>query len=192
VYLPRTPTVVVGGTGSTDNGGNPGTCADGAGALGGCDPCPPAGAPLAPSPPALQGGATPLEVGPDEVVSSEEETASAMRAASTIGVPFIAFRAVSDDALPTPVWLGEYLVYQQVAADNAALVARLWVRDWRPAAGAAPAPRRATRPHGPTRTPVVRPGAPLAATGLGLGPPFVAAALLLLAAALHRRARRAS
>ncbi|HVU73872.1 MAG TPA: hypothetical protein VHE83_12985 [Mycobacteriales bacterium] len=189
VYLYRTPHLVIGGTGSTDNGGNPGTCSDAAGALAGCHPCPPADAPALPaSPPALL-PAGPARADLTTVTSGDEETAFAMAAATARGVPFIAFRAVSDDALPTPVWLGEYLAYQRLAADNAAAAARLWIRDWTPATTAPATSPGTTKPRKPTTTPptATRPGGRLAATGAGTAVPMLGALLLLAAAAVRRR-----
>ena len=191
VYLYRTPHLVIGGTGSTDNGGNPGTCSDAAGALAGCHPCPPATAPKLPvNPPAL------LPAGPSRatvstVIAGDEETAFAMAAATAHGLPFIAFRAVSDDALPTPVWLGEYLAYQRLAADNAAVAARLWIRDWNPAATAgtttARTPPRHVSAATKTKGAVTKPAGRLAATGLDGAVAVVAGALLAAGIALRRR-----
>jgi nucleoside phosphorylase len=210
VYLPRAPQVLTGGTGSTDNGGNPGTCTDSGGALGGCHPCPPGGSSPAalPSGPVAvprTGGQTEAErsaarphtdVATDAVVAHEQETASSMAAATSLQVPFIAFRAISDDNLPANTWLLEYLAYQQLAADNAAVAARLWIRDWnglpetaRPPAKAPVARRPAG--HRPAKAPAVTsPAGSLAATGLGSGVPLAGAVLVAAGLALGLRKRR--
>ena len=197
VLLPRTPHVLVGGIGVTDNEGNPGTCSANGGALGGCDPCPPgASAAAVGAAPAItaerpHSDAPRVDVGSAATVAHDEETASAMAVAQARAVPFIAFRAVSDDKLPTPLWLGQYLVYQQIAADNAAVAARLWIRGWSPARAATTPPKKhptAKPVTTPTKTPTVtRPGGQLAATGLPWVLPLLAAAFLAGAASHHRR-----
>ena len=63
-----------------------------------------------------------------------------MLAAQAHHVPFIAFRGISDTSAVGDLWPFEWLVYQQLAADNAAVAARLWIGAWNvraPAVGAA-------------------------------------------------------
>lgn len=41
-----------------------------------------------------------------------------------------AFRAISDPSAVGNLWPFEWLVYQQLAADDAAVAARLWIGAW--------------------------------------------------------------
>jgi hypothetical protein len=53
-----------------------------------------------------------------------------MLAAQEHQVTFIAFRGISDTSAVGDLWPFEWLVYQQLAADNAAVAARLWIGAW--------------------------------------------------------------
>jgi hypothetical protein len=53
-----------------------------------------------------------------------------MLAAEKRGVPFIAFRGISDTDAVGNLWPFEWLVYQGLAADNAGVAARLWIGRW--------------------------------------------------------------
>ena len=63
-------------------------------------------------------------------VADDQETTNSMVAAEQHGVPFIAFRGISDTTAVGNLWPAEWLVYQQLAADNAAVAARLWIARW--------------------------------------------------------------
>lgn len=69
-------------------------------------------------------------------IADDQQTTAAMVAARHFRVPFIAFRGVSDTSAVGNLWPAEYLVYQALAADNAAVAARLFVGAWRGGAGA--------------------------------------------------------
>lgn len=66
-------------------------------------------------------------------VSDDMETAAAFSVAAAHGVPVIGFRAASDgggDPLHLPGFPAEFLVYRQLAADNAATVAEAFLAAW--------------------------------------------------------------
>jgi nucleoside phosphorylase len=63
-------------------------------------------------------------------IADDQQTTGAQMAANAYGVPFIAFRGISDTSAVGNLWPFEWLVYQQLAADNAATAARLWVERW--------------------------------------------------------------
>lgn len=73
-------------------------------------------------------------------VSEDEETAVVARVAASNGVPFIGFRAASDgpgnspgtggDPLMLPGFPAQFVVYRQLAADNAAAVSAAFVGAW--------------------------------------------------------------
>jgi nucleoside phosphorylase len=73
-------------------------------------------------------------------VSSDEETAVVAQLAAQHGVPFIGFRAASDgpgntlgtggDPLHLPGFPAQFLVYRQLAADNAAAMAFAFLQAW--------------------------------------------------------------
>ena len=71
-------------------------------------------------------------------VADDQQTTASMLAAQRHHVPFIAFRGISDTTAVGDLWPFEWLVYQQLAADNAAVAARLWIGGWD---APAPAPR---------------------------------------------------
>jgi nucleoside phosphorylase len=121
VCMAQEPAVVVGGVGvSTDPfGGKPFLCRPGGGDLFGCDVEPARAV-------AVRRGAV-LErraSGAGETPAVEDmETAAIAREAAARGVPFIAFRAVSDgpgDPLGLPGFLAQFSAYYHLAARNAA------------------------------------------------------------------------
>jgi nucleoside phosphorylase len=63
-------------------------------------------------------------------VADDQQTTASMLAAQQQHVPFIAFRGISDTSAVGSLWPFEWLVYQQLAADNAAVAARLWISAW--------------------------------------------------------------
>jgi hypothetical protein len=79
-----------------------------------------------------------------ERVTADEETAVVAQVAQANGVPFIGFRAASDgpgntpgtggDPLMLPGFPAQFLVYRQLAADNAAAAAIAFLGAW-PSAG---------------------------------------------------------
>jgi nucleoside phosphorylase len=86
----------------------------------------------APRPPSLL--ATPDDgstTAATDYIADDQQTFASMAAAEAAGVAFIAFRGISDTASVGDLWPFEYLVYQQLAADNAATAARLWLGAWR-------------------------------------------------------------
>jgi nucleoside phosphorylase len=169
----RSPRVIVGGSGETDNTGASDRCLADGGMLEGCNPCPPgstqaivqsgvtAGATTStaaanmaslaaekgalvpnaaellsratpPSPSARRAASTRSDTasGPTYLADDQQTTAS-MLAAEAHHVPFIAFRGISDTTAVGDLWPFEWLVYQQLAADNAAVAARLWIGAWK-------------------------------------------------------------
>jgi nucleoside phosphorylase len=67
-------------------------------------------------------------------VATDQQTTSAMDAAKKYGVPFIAFRGISDTDAVGGLWPFEWLVFQGLAADNAGVAARVWIAHWKPSA----------------------------------------------------------
>jgi nucleoside phosphorylase len=63
-------------------------------------------------------------------IADDQQTTNSMVAAQQYNVPFIAFRGISDTTAVGDLWPFEWLVYQQLAADNAAVAARLWISHW--------------------------------------------------------------
>ncbi len=168
----RSPRVIVGGSGETDNTGASDQCLADGGMLEGCNPCPPgstqamvqsgvtAGATTSaaaanmaslaaqdgllvpnaaellsrvtpPSPATRRAASTqPGTASGARYVADDQQTTASMRAAQLHDVPFIAFRGISDTTAVGDLWPFEWLVYQQLAADNAAVAARLWVGAW--------------------------------------------------------------
>jgi nucleoside phosphorylase len=63
-------------------------------------------------------------------IADDEQTTGAQQAADANHVPFIAFRGISDTSAVGNLWPFEWLVYQQLAADNSATAARLWIESW--------------------------------------------------------------
>jgi len=167
----RSPRVIVGGDGETDNTGASDRCLAEGGMLDGCNPCPPgskqptvrsrvtagartsvAAAKMAslaardralvpnaahllarvtpPSPAPQRGDTAHSETSGARYVADDQQTTASMLAAQKHHVPFIAFRGISDTSAVGNLWPFEWLVYQQLAADNAAVAARLWIGAW--------------------------------------------------------------
>jgi len=66
-------------------------------------------------------------------VAGDEETAAAGSVAQGNNTPFIAFRAISDgtpDPLMLPGFPAQFVVYKQLAADNAAAMTLAFVSAW--------------------------------------------------------------
>ena len=154
VPLGRTPKVVVGGNGVTF-GGDSNACYELGGMLAGCNPCPPGStglpAPVVlPMTPAQAGQAARTGLVPDaralarraprpggtvgnsstRYIADDMQTTASLAAARARQVPFIAFRGISDTDSVGNLWPFEYLVYQGLAADNAAAAARVWITAW--------------------------------------------------------------
>jgi nucleoside phosphorylase len=148
VTLPNAPVVRVGGSGYTTDpfGGYSVPCVPGGGDIAGCEPCVLQGNPAYDSedfanraPQDASAGflqATfAANSGPsdDNVVASDEETASVATVARRHHVPFLGIRAVSDgagDPLHLPGFPAQFFVYRQLAADNAAAVTIAFLHRW--------------------------------------------------------------
>jgi nucleoside phosphorylase len=168
----RSPEVIVGGRGETDNTGGSDQCLADGGMLEGCNPCPPGSTPgvvrsgvtagartsetaaklaslaakdgdlvphaaellsrvTPPSPPPRRGASAQSDTASRvRYVADDQQTTASMLAARAHHVPFIAFRGISDTSALGNLWPFEWLVYQQLAADNAATAARLWIGAW--------------------------------------------------------------
>jgi nucleoside phosphorylase len=137
------PEVIVGGAGITDGTGTSDTCTATGGALEGCNPCPPCPpaelnsgtalgastyAPNTGSPPKLT---TSSGIAPAGFLADDQQTTAAQKAANQAKLPFIAFRGISDTSAVGSLWPAEFAIYQQLAADNAAIVARDFIAAWR-------------------------------------------------------------
>src|SRR5262249_14522947 len=113
--LPGQPAVFVGGTGESDDPfqGRPLPCQHNTDPVFGCD---------------VAAGVTAAAVTSQtnaQLAANDEESAAAARQAQARGVPFIAFRAVSDNEdFPT------FFNYYQIAADNAAATAAAFIERW--------------------------------------------------------------
>ncbi|MCU1594957.1 MAG: hypothetical protein JWO12_2349 [Frankiales bacterium] len=144
VPLPRTPHVLVGGAGTSYDLSAEADCTPAGGALQGCDPCPPSTVPAVPT--TLRMSTTgyakafapqvtpPVQrhhAATSPYLLEDEETAAVMAVATAHHLPFLGFRGISDTDLPDMLWVSEYLVYQQLAADNSAAMARAWIKQWR-------------------------------------------------------------
>lgn len=122
VCMPFAPAVFVGGRGQSSDpfGGAPVVCRPGGGDVFGCDPT------LEPAPAAIAAAPTPARaasVAPEDDVTVDMESAAAAREAAARGLPFIAFRAVSDgaeDPLGLPGFPAQFFAYYRLAAENAA------------------------------------------------------------------------
>lgn len=112
VCLPHDPVVVVGGVGRSE-GESPLRCLPGGDDVFGCD--------LGGGPAQPLGFEQPAEPDPPDAI--DMETAACAREASARGLPFIAFRGVSDgqgDPLGQPGFPGQFFTYYRLAAHNAA------------------------------------------------------------------------
>jgi nucleoside phosphorylase len=123
VCMPFEPAIFVGGRGESSDGGSPGVaCKPGGGDVFGCDPALPAGATTAAARASLP--AWVAAAADDGDVTVDMETAAVAGEAATRGLPFIAFRAVSDgaeDPLGLPGFPTQFFAYYRLAADNAAI-----------------------------------------------------------------------
>ena len=149
ITLDRQPEVVLGGDGFSADpfGGRRLPCIPGGGDVFGCEPC------LAPErkvsdPEGNVQTAAPyidpsffLEYFQDQESSptsgshaaDDMETAAVAQVAESHGVPFIAFRALSDgegDPLQLPGFPAQFFVYKDLAAQNAAAMALAFLRAW--------------------------------------------------------------
>jgi nucleoside phosphorylase len=84
----------------------------------------------APAPVGLVVPSTGTTTSGTDFIADDEQTTGAQRAADAYKVPFIAFRGISDTNAVGTLWPSEWLVYQQLAADNSSLAARLWIEQW--------------------------------------------------------------
>jgi len=124
------PEVFVGGAGSSSDsfGDIPFRCSPNGGDVFGCDVEPPA--PAAAARALLQGLGTAATTA--EPIAVDMETAAVARVATEHGVPYIAFRAVSDgaeDPLGLPGFPAQFFAYYPIAAHNAAVAAAAFVAD---------------------------------------------------------------
>lgn len=90
-----------------------------------------------PAPPQIAASTQPGTTSGTTYIADDQQTTASMVAAQERDVPFIAFRGISDTTAVGNLWPFEWLVYQQLAADNAAAAARLWIGRWRSSAPAA-------------------------------------------------------
>jgi hypothetical protein len=149
VAVMSTPRVITGGDGSSADPfrGRPLPCAPGGGDVFGCHPCADhrtspgeasrfiAEAPPFVDPAFLLGYLSAPPSTPAGFDADDMETAAVARAAAQHGIPFIAFRALSDgggDPLHLPGFPFQFFLYRQLAADNAAAVANAFLAAWRP------------------------------------------------------------
>jgi nucleoside phosphorylase len=147
VTFPYRPTVLLHGDGSTTDpfGGHAAPCLQHGGDLAGCEPCP-AALGTSPDPQRFVSGMQGI-VDPGfftgliaqgsgsghEFIEGDEETGASAAVANSHHVPFIGFRAISDgtpDPLMLPGFPSQFVVYTQLAADNAAAVTLAFVKAW--------------------------------------------------------------
>lgn len=144
--LPRRPRLFVGGDGtsSDNNNGQAFPCIPNGGDVFGCQPC------SAPDRSLLYTGNFFQAAWPwlkNALISNlnisstsspafdatDNETAAVQAVADARGVPFLGIRGMSDgpgDPLGLPGFPFEFFYYKQIAADNAALVAATFLRNW--------------------------------------------------------------
>lgn len=146
VAMPQPPRVWVGGSGETSDpfGGRAVPCVFGGGDIAGCEPCILTGDPGADAT-TFAAKAAPL-VSPGFVESLfaqgsgtttdaavDEETGAVDQVTRRFGVPFLGIRGASDgngDPLHTPGFPVSFVIYRQLAADNAASTAIAFLRRW--------------------------------------------------------------
>jgi nucleoside phosphorylase len=146
IRMPNAPKITFGGNGkSADSfGGRAWPCIPGGGDIFGCEPC---RAPrTVPDVARFVEDARPF-ADPDfflgyfdspppattDYAAEDMETAAVFKVAEANGIPFIAFRALSDgkgDPLHLPDFPAQFFFYRQLAADNAALVALAFLEAW--------------------------------------------------------------
>lgn len=138
VTFPYVPAVLFHGDGSTTDpfGGHAAPCLQHGGDLAGCEPCP-AALGTSPDPErfvtGMVGIADPGFItglfalagsgSGHEFIEGDEETGAVAAVANSHSVPFIGFRGISDgtaDPLMLPGFPSQFVVYTQLAADNAA------------------------------------------------------------------------
>lgn len=132
VCMPFEPAIWVSGRGQSSDpfGGQSVICRPGGGDVFGCDPALPAGA-------AAQEGAephagTPAPPAQEEELTVDMETAAAARETAAEGLPFLAFRAVSDgaeDPLGLPGFPTQFFAYYRLAAENAAIATTAFLEE---------------------------------------------------------------
>jgi nucleoside phosphorylase len=148
VTLTHTPSVIVGGRGQSYDtfNGKAFPCVPAGGDVFGCEPCAYTASStsdthrtLADVVPFLTLQAFLSNLGPAASPSeknyeaSDNETAATHLVAVQHKTPFIAFRAISDgtpDPLMLPGYPSQFFVYYQLAAENAAIAARAFIRHW--------------------------------------------------------------
>ncbi len=145
VHVDQQPQLRVGGDGETSDpfGGNAAPCSYGGGDIAGCEPCLAQGdavrdttelAAAAPGIPALLLGALqPPPATTDTYAAQDEETGAVARVMQQHGVPFLGIRGVSDgqgDRLHLPGFPAQFVVYRQLAGNNAAAVTLAFLRAW--------------------------------------------------------------
>lgn len=157
IDLERDPAIFVGGDGASSDAlqGKASPCIPGGGDVFGCEPCT---APdrSEPDPTATGQGAVDwfmanFEGGYPEASSKvydavDQETAAAQIVADAHGVPFLAFRGMSDgpgDPLNLPGFPFQFFFYRQLAADNAAIAVNAYLQTWAGPADATTAPEPA-------------------------------------------------
>ena len=126
VCMPHEPAVLVGGMGQSSDpfGGKPFPCLANGGDVFGCDVTPPDTASEPRGDRSRPG--TRATVDAEAPVVTDMETAAIAREAAARGVPFIAFRAVSDgadDPLGLPGFPVQFFAYYRLGAHNAAAAA---------------------------------------------------------------------
>jgi nucleoside phosphorylase len=120
VCIAHEPAIAVGGTGETEDpfGGRPFQCLPSDDPVFGCDDPPPDARPAGGGRAGASGFGYPFAI--------DQETAAVAREAAASGVPFIAFRGVSDgagDPLGLPGFPAQFFAYYRLAAENAAAAA---------------------------------------------------------------------
>ena len=145
--FPYQPTVLLHGDASTTDpfNGHAAPCLQHGGDLAGCEPCPVA---LGTSPdperfaygaegildPAFFTGLFSQAVASNhEFIAYDDETGAVATIANAHAVPFIGFRAISDgspDPLMLPGYPSQFVLYDQLAADNETAMALAFVQAW--------------------------------------------------------------
>jgi nucleoside phosphorylase len=147
VTLDHAPQILMGGKGSTSDpfGGRRLFCIPGGGDVFGCRPCKYQGTSsdevqqfatgVSPfiDPTFFSGYFQAPPATPAGYDADDMESAAVARVAAASGVPFIAFRALSDgkgDPLMLPGFPFQFFVYRQIAADNAGATALAFLKAW--------------------------------------------------------------
>jgi nucleoside phosphorylase len=146
IQMPQKPTIAFGGVGKSADpfGGRRWPCIPLGGDVFGCEPC--RAPPVAPDVVRFVEGESHF-ADPDfflgyfenptpsttEYDAEDMETAAVAKVATANGIPFIAFRALSDgdgDPLHLPGFPAQFFFYKQLAADNAAMVTLAFLEAW--------------------------------------------------------------